>query len=328
VHLGHGLLDEVAIFPALQRQPVFRERFVVVRLLAEGEAEIEVRELRLLAHLHLHDARGVPSGFLDVLAIRGEREVRVRARERRIEIDRALGDLTGLVVPAGVSEDEAEQIQRLVVLWIELDRALQQRQRVLVEAAVVRDLAEIEMHQRALGIDGERLLEPAARDVDVANRFLGESDLDQRAEIMRVVLEQLLEFGDRVRVATEQRRGAPQFPACFAIARRRAQQFAEVGDALVGGAAVEIGDLEITLRHLHARVELQRAHERVHRFLVQSLVVVQDAEVVVRSGVGRIDPAGKGTENVTVPIRRHGSWRRSVRGRFPELDRYSHPSTR
>jgi len=75
-------------------------------------------------------------------------------------------------------------------------------------------------------------------------------------------------------------------------------------DALVGGPAAEIRDLEIALRHLHARVELQCAHERADRFLVQALVVVQDAEVVVRAGVAGIDATGERAEHGEITLGR------------------------
>src|SRR5439155_1981171 len=122
-----------------------------------------------------------------------------------------------------VAEDEAEEVQRLVVLRIQPDGALETRERFLIETSAVRDLAEVEVHQRALRIHRQRLIEPALRHLDVADRLLREAELDQRAEIVRVILQQRLELDDGVGVSPQQRVRAAQLPPRFALARARAQ---------------------------------------------------------------------------------------------------------
>jgi hypothetical protein len=92
---------------------------------------------------------------------------------------------------------------------------------------------------------------------------------------------------------SEQRERAAELPTRIAVRRPDAQSLTQVGDAPVVVAGVEIRNLEVALRDLHLRVELERAHERGCRLGVQPLVVIQDAEVVVRTGVRRIDPPGE-----------------------------------
>jgi hypothetical protein len=82
---------------------------------------------------------------------------------------------------------------------------------------------------------------------------------------------------------------------------------AQLRDTLVGVPAVEVGDLEVPLRDLHAWIQLERPHEGIDRLLVQPLVVIEDAEIVVRAGVGRIDATREGAEDLAVPLRSHGT---------------------
>ena len=83
-----------------------------------------------------------------------------------------------------------------------------------------------------------------------------------------------------------------------------AQPLAQLGDALVVVAGVEVRDLEVALGDLHLAVELQRLHERRNRFLVEALVEVEHPEVVVRSGVRRIDPSGEGAQDLAIALGR------------------------
>ena len=87
----------------------------------------------------------------------------------------------------------------------------------------------------------------------------------------------------------EQRVGAPELPARVAVVDAEAELLAQLRDAAVVVARVEVRDLEVALRDLHLRVELERLRERRRRLLVQPLVVVEHAEVVVRARVRRID---------------------------------------
>ena len=126
--------------------------------------------------------------------------------------------------------------------------------------------------------------------------------MQQRRGVVRIVLEQRGEFGDRVRLLAEQGVHAAQLPPRLTVLRFEAQPLLELRHAAVIVAGVEVRDLEIALGDLHFLVELQRLHERVDRFLVQSFVVVQNAEVVVRPGVRRIDAPGEGAKNVAVAL--------------------------
>ncbi len=118
--------------------------------------------------------------------------------------------------------------------------------------------------------------------------------------------EQRLELGDRVGVAAEGRVGARELPARVAVLGLPADALLEVGDAAVVVAAVAVGDVEVGLRHLHPRVELERADELGDRVLDQPLLIVEDAQVVVGAGVGGVDPAGKGAQDGEIALRQYG----------------------
>src|SRR5471030_519483 len=126
-----------------------------------------------------------------------------------------------------------------------------------------------------------------------------------------MMAEQRRELRDRLIRLPEQRVRAAEFPARVAIVHTEAQLFAQLRDAAVVVARVEIRDFEISLRDLHLGVELERLRERRSRLLVQPLVVVEDAEIVVRARIGRIDAARERLQRVAITIggegRGHGA---------------------
>src|SRR5438034_11833597 len=106
VELRHRLERQAPVLAALQRQPIFLQRLVVVALLAERESEVVVGELVALHHLGLG---GEALASLLALALRGvalEREVGLRAREPRIQLDRALRRDARVLVTAQVAQHE------------------------------------------------------------------------------------------------------------------------------------------------------------------------------------------------------------------------------
>ncbi len=305
VHLGHRLEHERAVFTALQRELVLAKRFGVVALLPEGEAEVEVRELLVVAHLESHRALLLPLGheLLEARAVVAvEREVGLRPRQRRIELDGATGGDARLLVPPRVAQHEAHQIVGVRVVGVELDRALERYQRFLVEPPVVEHFAHVEMDERALGLELPRALEPALRAVEVAARLLGQAELHDGGDVLRVVLEQLGELEHRLAAVAQRGVRAPELPARVAIGGVESQPVLQHRDAPLVVARVEVRDLEIALRHLHLRIELERAREGVDRLLVESLVVVEDAEVVVRPRVRRIDPPGERAQDLPIAL--------------------------
>jgi hypothetical protein len=70
--------------------------------------------------------------------------------------------------------------------------------------------------------------------------------------------------------------------------------------------AVSIGDLQICLGHLHPGVELECPGKFGDRFIDQALLVIKNAEVIVRPGVGGIDPLGEGAENREIALGKRG----------------------
>ena len=158
------------------------------------------------------------------------------------------------------------------------------------------------MQERAAGIERQRALETRLRLLDVARLLFGERELEQRADVVRAVLQERAKLFRRVGLLAEQRERAAELPSRIAIVRANAEAFLQLGNARVVVAGVEVRDLQIALRDLHLGVELERLHERGDRLLVQALVVVQDPQVVVRARVRRIDPPGERPEDVAVAL--------------------------
>src|SRR6266404_4669119 len=93
------------------------------------------------------------------------------------------------------------------------------------------------------------------RALEAARRLLGDSALNERLEVFRIGTEPFLEL---VQSALED-------------------------------PALAVGDLEVAPRHAHALVESQCARERDDCLVRQSLSKVENAEVVVRAGIRRVD---------------------------------------
>ncbi len=127
VNLGHRLADKAAVLATLDREAVFAQRLGVVALLPEREAEIEMREFGALGDL---GKRHVPQSLLGRLpfgAIALQRQVRLGARQRRVELDRALGSGARILITPHVTEHERHQVVRVGVIGVERDRALKRR---------------------------------------------------------------------------------------------------------------------------------------------------------------------------------------------------------
>jgi len=316
VHLRHRLLDQHRVFGALECLRILVQRFAVVALLPEGEAEVEVRELPVGVHLHLRGtpARACRGQLLEALGARlVDDEVRLGARQRRIELNRLACDALGVLVTAHVAEHESHQVVRVGILRVELDRLLERLERPFVHAAIVQRLADVEVDDGALRIEREGALQVAERAVQIPVGAFGEAELDERADVVGVIPKQRLELARGVGRLAEQRVRPPELPPRVAVCWLESQPLLQLRDALVVVAGVEVGDLEVALRDLHLLVELERAHERADGFLVQPLVVVQHPEVVVRPGVRRIDPPGERPQHFTVAFRGesrhdHGGW--------------------
>ena len=311
VHLGHRLQHERPILAAFERKLVLALRLGVVALLPEREPEVVVREFHALAHLH-HALRAALVNAGRQLRVPAQlalvdREVGLRARQRRIELHRALVRGGGLLVPSHVAVHEAQQELRVGILGIQLDRALERIERFLDASLIVEHLAEIEARDRARGIEPDRVLEPVLRGAEIAARLLREPELDDGAEIVRVVPQQRRELGDGLVRLPEQRVRTAELPARIAVVHAEAQLLAQLGDATVVVARVEVRDLDVALRHLHLGVELERLRERGRRLLVQSLVVIEDAQVVVRARVGRIDAPRERLQCVAIAVGGEGS---------------------
>src|SRR5690349_5051599 len=208
-----------------------------------------------------------------------------------------------------VAEDEPHEIERVMVLRIELDRPLERTQRFLVQSTMIEYLTKRELKERALGVEHERLFDARLGTLHVPGLLFGKRELEKGADVIRVVLQQDTEFFSRLFVLAQQRERATKLPARVTVFGTRAKTFAELGYSSIVIAGIEVRDLEVAARDLHFSIELERFHQRADGFLVQSLVVIQDAEVVVRPGVRRIDPAGERTKYVAVTLGRenHGS---------------------
>ena len=310
VHLRHRLQHERAVLARLQRHAVFAQRLGEVALLPEREPELVVRERiplqRYAIGIGACAARPPRLPRLrGLLALRHqplEREVRLRPRQHGVERNGALGRPQRALVQSHVAVDEREQVVRFGVVGIVPDGGLERLERRVVEPAVVERFALVEPRDGAAGIElgGER--EAAARRLDAAARLLGKAQVNQRGNIGGRAGEEFLERLCRQVVPAQARVGAAQFPACLAVVGRAAQAFLELRHAAIVEAALAVGQLEVVLRHLHARVDLERAGERGDRLADHALLVVEDPEVVVRAGVRRVDATRERPEDGEVAI--------------------------
>src|SRR5882672_708484 len=120
------------------------------------------------------------------------------------------------------------------------------------------------MENGAVGIELDRALEECVRALEAARRLLGDSALNERLEVFRIGTEPFLEL---VQSALED-------------------------------PALAVRDLEVAPRHAHSLVESQCARERDDCLVRQSLSKIENAEVVVRAGIRRVDSAGERSQDV------------------------------
>ncbi len=194
---------------------------------------------------------------------------------------------------AHVAEHEREEVVRVGIIGVPMHRLAQRLERGIVQPAVVEGLSVVEQGHRAVGVLFRRPPKPLLGDLDPSARLLGEPDLQQRGDVVRVPGQQGIELRDRLVDMPEGGVGAGQFPARLTVAGFPAKALPQFGDANVVVAARAVGDLEVALCHLHPGIELEGAGEFGDGLGDEALLVVEDTEIVVRPGVGRVDAAGK-----------------------------------
>jgi hypothetical protein len=187
----------------------------------------------------------------------------------------------------------ARRVVCVGVFRISSDRRLERRQRRLVEPPVVERLAVGKEGDRAVRIGLAGLAEPLDRGLDAASRLLRHPELHQRRRVPGIDRDQRLELVHRLVVVSERGVGPAELPARIGVVRREAQALLQLGHAAVVVPALAPRQLEVVLRELPPRIELERAAERGHCLRDQPLLVVEDAQVVVGAGIGRVDSAGE-----------------------------------
>ena len=230
----------------------------------------------------------------------------MRAAQRGVEEDRLLGGGAGIGVAAEVAEHEGEEVVRVGVVGGQVHRSLEGLQRIVVSPAVVEHLAVVEPDHRRVGVQLAGTRQPLRRRVEPPAPLLRDAELEHRPRVARPLSEDGRELRHRVVQLPDRGVRPGQLGARVEVAGPLALPLAQRGDALVVDPGLRVDDLEIALRHHHPRVEGQRPGERLRRLLVEALPEIEDAQVVVRPGVGRIDPTGEGPQDGEVAFRGHG----------------------
>ena len=127
VNFGHRLADEAGVLAPFDREAVFAQRLRVVALLPEREAEIVVGQLTAFGDFRRRRVLQPLLGRFALGPIPFQRQVRLGARQRRIQLDRALGRGARILMPPHVAEHERHQVVRVGVVGVERDRALERR---------------------------------------------------------------------------------------------------------------------------------------------------------------------------------------------------------
>jgi hypothetical protein len=161
----------------------------------------------------------------------------------------------------------------------------------------------VEASNRVGGILGAGLVQPIARRIEAASRLLGQTQLEQGWNIVGMAGKQRFELGDRLLMLADSGIGSAKLPAGVPVSGAPAGLLGQLRDPAVVVAAVPVGNLEVRLRHLHLRIELERAGELGDGLFDQSFLIVENAEVVVGPGVGGVDPTGKRAEHREVALR-------------------------
>jgi hypothetical protein len=201
---------------------------------------------------------------------------------------------------------EGHEIMGLRVIRIPSDGVLQRYESELGEAAVVQHFPTVEPSDGIVWILIAGAGQPVTGGIEPSARLLGQTELEHRRHIARVLGEQRLELSDGVLVPPQAGIRAAQLPSGIAVVWLPACLGPEVGDAALKVPTVPVGDLQVGLGHLHLGVELQGAGKFRDRLVDQTLLVIKNAEVIVRPGVGRIDPLGEGAENREIALRQRG----------------------
>jgi hypothetical protein len=194
-----------------------------------------------------------------LVPVRLERQVGLRANERRVEHHRAPVRLRRFLAAAEIAENEADQVERVRVVGAQFDRASDGAHRVLVQSAIVKRFGQQKVEHRAVGVELDRALKQSVGALESPSRLLGDAALHEGFEILRVRAKTLLE--------------GVKLP--------------------FDDSALAVCDLEVSARDTHALVEREGAGEGNYRLVGEPLPEVKDTQVVVRASIRWIDSTGE-----------------------------------
>ena len=319
VGLPHALERGRLVLAGLEGQPVFPEGFGQVAALPEGDREAQVGLQGGSGASPRRRSAGGPRRCGPPLP--ADQQIGLRGAQRRVERDGLAGRGAGGFVVAEVAVHESEDVVDLRVIGAQHARLGEDRERLVVEPAIVEHPAEVQAGHRAGGIHVAGALEPLGGDLEAAPGLLHDPELDQRGGVGGADAEQLLVLQRGLVVLAEGEVGAAQLEAHRAGAGLPGQPLVQLGDPGVVIARFALEGLQVVLGDPHLGIELQGPPERGDRFGDQPPLVIEDAKIVLRAGIGGIDAPGERAESVGVPAgrsgRRHGvSWRCESRRRW------------
>jgi hypothetical protein len=179
------------------------------------------------------------------------------------------------------------------------DCALVGRDRLGVTAELDEHHAAVEMRHRMLRRERQRRIEIGERALKRSKRFLGETAVQPRLEMLRVVGEHGLQFGERLAVAVERdQRVGVLIKNADVVGRQRARSI-ETLQRLSRPLERMLGLAEIAPAVRDVRIGLDRRSEQALRLAELTLLNLDGAEEIER-----VEMIGRGFEDARIePLR-------------------------
>ena len=209
-------------------------------------------------------------------------------------------------MPTQLTIGEADQVERLRIVGCEGDRLRQDLECAIVQSGVVERLGQVHPHHAREWIEPGGLLERGRCGFLPAPRLFGETQLHQRRRLPWREAMQRAELFDRGVELSQGREGASQLESRVGILGLPPQPLTQFRHATVVETGLFLHQLQVFLGDRHPGVELERAGKRRDRLGKEATLVIEDAEVVVRAGIGRVDATGEGSQDGEIALRRRG----------------------
>ena len=298
IEFCQGMPHQTGVRPLRQCALEFTARLVEVAALPEGESQPVACEPVFGAGgcIDHRDAGRTLDG-----------QMRLQRLQRGVECRRLPRCVQRRLVSSQIAQHEAAHQMGVGDARVARNHGIERDERLLVLSALIQHFREVQSRNGVIQRGVHRPFKPALGASEITRMLFDQSPFEQRGAVVRILGDERVQLLRRLALSTDQSQQPRTLTSRLEIVGVRGQHSVEHQQAGVARARLRGRDFQIARRDPHAAIERQRAQEGIDGLDEHPFAEIQDAEVVERAGILRIDAAGHGAQESDVTAV-GGSW--------------------